>query len=281
MDYDKSIKKYAIIIPTYNRKKITSEIVRKINLSNSNFKIIICDSNSDDGTAELISKQPNVNYLNVKETSYWSAAVNYGIKEAISQDYNSLIIMNDDISFNENFIENIIKVFEKNPNNIISPVQMTNSGEFWGTNYLGIFKNNINITGTNEDILVETSNGCCLVFSSNLIKLIGFFNEKKCPHYYADIEFQLRASKLGYKTLISHSSVIYQLSNTDNYSKLRLGNIFIHKVSPLNFIAYAQFGYILFNSRLKFLTLGLIYHYNFIKSFLKYIVLVLVKNDNK
>jgi GT2 family glycosyltransferase len=263
----------AIVIPTFNRKSITIDIINRINLVNLNIKIFICDSGSTDGTVKEVLKLPNVYLINVGINAWWSTAVNAGIKKAISYGYQAVLLMNDDIIFDNSLIMKIIDVFNHNKESIISPVQITKNGIYVGTNYIGFFKKNKNTSQINSNIYVETTNGCCLLIPSKIFYKIGFINDKKCPHHYGDVEFQLRAKNNGFKTLVSPLIKIRQLENTKYYSKISIRHIFSHPSSPLNVNAYFQFGGTLFNSKFNFIIFGLSYHYDYLKSLIKFLFL--------
>ena len=54
----KNIKKFSIVIPTYNEKKNISLLIEKIKkyLKNYFYEIIVVDDNSNDGTKDILKK---------------------------------------------------------------------------------------------------------------------------------------------------------------------------------------------------------------------------------
>ena len=70
----------AIIIPTYNRKKTTERCVNSlINGTYKNIKIILCDSDSIDGTGSIFENRNIHCSINVGSDSWWTAAINQGV----------------------------------------------------------------------------------------------------------------------------------------------------------------------------------------------------------
>ena len=62
-----------VIIPTLNRKQITVKCVEKLLKGTYlNFNIIICDSDSTDGTQNEFINYKNIEYLNVGRNKLWS-----------------------------------------------------------------------------------------------------------------------------------------------------------------------------------------------------------------
>lgn len=117
----KATTKISICICTFNEhrylyKCITSLINQSIN--QSNYEIIILDNSSNLNTdyylkcKSIVEKYNNIHYI-VKSTNGLSDARNECIKNA-SYDY--LHFLDDDVTVENNFIENIINSIKRNPN---------------------------------------------------------------------------------------------------------------------------------------------------------------------
>ena len=198
----------AIIIPTFNRRNITQACVSSLSLnSNLRKKIFICDSNSTDGTRETFINNPDISVINVGDDCWWTGAVNRGIEVALREGFEFALVMNDDIDVPTHLIDSMLEKARQNPGKIISPAQRTKQGVFLGMNYSGIFKSPAIVWAgdRNEQVNVESSNGCCLLIPMETFHKIGLFDEKHCPHLYGDTEFQVRAWKSGlYKGFFGH-----------------------------------------------------------------------------
>ncbi|MDB9812349.1 glycosyltransferase [Candidatus Pelagibacter sp.] len=114
---------FSIIIPTWKRKILLKEIIVKLLKQNFNydFEIIICDSNSNDGTKKIIQdleKTTNkIKYINIIQNSLPEKR-NIGIKSAKGK---YIILMDDDcIPANNYFLKEYFREFNNNINkNII------------------------------------------------------------------------------------------------------------------------------------------------------------------
>lgn len=108
---------FSIIIPTWKRKLLLKKIILKLldQNFNYNFEIIICDSNSNDGTELLVKnlqkkKNKIIKYINISENSL-SAKRNIGIKSAKGK---YIILMDDDcIPANNLFLKKYYDGFNK------------------------------------------------------------------------------------------------------------------------------------------------------------------------
>ena len=270
-----------IIIPTLNRKQITVKCVKKLlKGSFSNINILICDSDSDDGTQNEFSNYNNVEYINVGRNKWWSGAINRGIKKALDYKSDFILLLNDDVDFGETLVEDLLRDYSKNKNSIISPIQKSIEGDFLGIRYNGLFKrpNFLFLNAFREEFTsVESSNGCCLFMPSKIFDKVEYIDEKFCPHLAGDSEFKIRAGLKGFKTIVSSNIKIFQGDPTNYYSKVSLLNMFSFNGSPVHFLSYWKFGVTLFGSKLNFILLGIFYHYNYSKSVFKTLTFLIKK----
>ena len=265
-------KELAIVIPTFNRVETTLSTISALKSGTyKNFKILICDSCSTDGTIEKVSKHEEVIVINSGRDSWWTASVNVGIKKAIELKFKNILIINDDIKFNDNFLLELYELSTINKNFIIGPLQKYGDNYFIGSEYIGIFKfkRNININNLDHTLKVSTSNGCCLFVPRHIFEEVGFFDEINCPHLAGDVEFQLRAKRLGFSTMVSPKIVIEQLPPTNYLEKIKISTILSDYGSPYRLSAYMQLGKTLYGSDLKFYILGIFMHIKYTISVIK------------
>jgi len=117
------LKKYSIIIPTYNRPELLAElldslIVQKFNPEN--FEILIIDNNSENDVKkqieEFAGKYPQFDLKYFKETQQGVPyAWNKGIDKAQGQ---LLIFVDDDVRFHQDYFTTVEKDFKENLDHI-------------------------------------------------------------------------------------------------------------------------------------------------------------------
>ena len=270
------INNVAIIIPTLNRCEITLKCINQIIESKINAQIIICDSGSTDDTIKEINKINNIDLISVGANNWWSGAVNYGIKEALSRNFSKIIIMNDDIHFEKNIFTNLLNLSNKNIYSIISPSQIDKIGKYFGINYLGPFKKPFRISEVNSiDVLkVDVTNGCFLIIPRLVFEKIGYFDEINCPHLGGDTEFLLRAKNNNFNTLVSTNDTITQFAYTNYKLKVKLSKILFGKGSPNNIKSHYQIGIQLYKTNLKLIFYGIFYNINYLKSLLRSLFII-------
>lgn len=114
----KSLIKYSVIIPTYNRSELLVKCIESwINqsISSADYEIIIVDNNSSDNTFDIVNKYI-LEYNNIKYVKEQRPGLVYvrhtGAKVALSE---YLIYADDDGIYNDTCIEEILKVYKMHP----------------------------------------------------------------------------------------------------------------------------------------------------------------------
>jgi GT2 family glycosyltransferase len=269
----------AVVIPTFNRFLTTKECIDSLRGDKSrNDLIVICDSSSTDGTQTIQSYYENLIFIDVGPGAWWSAAVNAGVQKAIQLGYRSVLVLNDDLTFNANLIETILAASKKYPRTIISAAQQNNSKIYLGSIYSGLFKKTHHIYNDLKfdkklSLEVQTTNGSCLLIPCEVFETIGYFDEIRCPHLYGDTEFQLRALRANIKIICDLTINVIQQANTDYIKKISFASIFVAPGSPFKISAYWAFCKVLFGSDIKALFLGIWHHFYFIKQIIKVCIL--------
>lgn len=107
------MKKVAAVVVTYNRKELLLQNIESLlkQTYNSCLDILIIDNASTDGTVNYIADyitQKKVIYINTGKNLGGAGGFNYGIKEAYSNGYEYIWIMDDDTIPQVDALENLI-----------------------------------------------------------------------------------------------------------------------------------------------------------------------------
>lgn len=105
-----------IITVNYNNSKLTNEMVRSIFKDQKNIekiKIVIVDNNSSD--KNMLEKQGNVDILCLEKNIGYFPALNEGLKSVNTEDFDYVVICNNDLLFESNFFELLsLKTYDNN-----------------------------------------------------------------------------------------------------------------------------------------------------------------------
>lgn len=218
-----SMKLY-IVIAVHNSKDITLGCLSLLSGQTfQDFRVVVVDDGSTDGTEKAVSKAfPEVVVIRGTGNWWWTKSMNEGIKYAIEQGATTILMMNDDTYFLDDYIETIVKISEKNPGALIGSLDVTReeprriffSGVermiWWkakGINYHnGYDLYDPSMTGLHKSVCL---NGRGTLVPVEVFNAIGLLDEKKLPQYASDFDFSLRADEAGIDTYISWDAVNY------------------------------------------------------------------------
>ena len=92
--------KVAVIIVNWKKYDITSRCIESIlNSTNSNFKIILVDNESDNKKVKKFKYRNEIKIIQNKKNEGFSKANNIGIDYALKNNYDYTILINNDIIF--------------------------------------------------------------------------------------------------------------------------------------------------------------------------------------
>jgi len=168
----------------------------------------------------LEERYPKVKIIESNEIRGFAENNNLGLKK-ITGTY--CLILNDDIIFKNNVIDNFINTYNTNNEaDFLSPIILYPGGVIKGrppataTKYIlnKLFRISYigkqNFKYVNQEGIFQTYNisGCCFIVKTTVIEELGLFNETYffCPE---DIELSTKANIKGYKCFVDSTAIIY------------------------------------------------------------------------
>ncbi len=278
------MKRIAIIILNWKQPKLTIETISsllKINHPSFNYEIILVDNGSSDDSLKKFNKKYKnnklVKILNTKENLGYAAGNNFGIKYALDNDFDFLVIINNDIIADPNFVEEMLK--ESNQFDILGPkIYFAPGFEFHKDRYSkkdrgkviwsvggkmdwnNIYGSNIGVDKIdhgqfekiNQD--VDFISGCCLMASRGVFKTIGNF-DKKYFMYFEDVDFCQRAKKSNLKLACIPKSIIWHINAGSSKSGGDLHDYFItrNRIYFASKYASLRTNFAIFRESIRFL----------------------------
>ncbi len=193
--------------------------LRKINYDN--YKIVVVDNGSVDGSVFEIRKRfPEVEIIENKTNLGFAGGNNIGIKCAINNRADYVLLINNDTIVEENFLGELVNIGESDREIGILGSKICYYDEpkiIWSAGgKVNCLKNKGVHIGLNEidkgqyDKTKEADylTGCCLLIKREVIEKIGVLAEDYFL-YYEDTDFSLRTKKSGYKCFYVPESKIY------------------------------------------------------------------------
>jgi len=237
-------KKIAIIIVNWKQYELTINCLLSVQkVEYKNLKVILVDNESN---YEKINKIKNdfskVEVIESKENLGFASANNIGIKYAIKNKFEYVMLLNNDTEVNKKFLTPLLNSFQKdNSLGAVQPLIMNynNRAKVWNAggylnNFFGFpYTNKLN----NKKRQIDWITGCCIVLKTKVINKVGLMDEHFFA-YYEDVDWSLRIKKLGYKLGVVESSVIFHHGTKSSKNSNFEGDLspFVHYLNIRNHI---------------------------------------------
>jgi len=221
--------KISIVVVNYNGKNQTINLLKSINkldYPKDKIETIIIDNNSQDDSIRTIKKRfPQIIFLKNKKNIGYGPAVNIGARKANSK---YILILNNDITLSENFLNEILKTFKTHKKCIVGPkLIIEGRNKHSWIQYFSPWTGKINMRHKKINRLTETQwiQGCAMFTTKRILKSLNYFDEGFAKIFFEDLDLCLRAQKKNIETLVNpqvvcHHIQSYTIKKIPNHEKL-------------------------------------------------------------
>jgi len=230
------MKKIAIVTVSYNSSKHTNDLLRSLeraDLNDLDLKIFIVDNGSykkfhplkdtDSHHSNHNSLHDHVSIIRSEKNLGFAGGFNLGIKEALDQGAEYILILNNDTKVYSDMIQKLLQTLDSNPQIgvVVPKIYFATGHEFhkkrYKENELGkviwyaggstdwdniksVHRGVDEVDNGQYDEIepTEFATGCCIFFKREVLEKVGLFNEKYFL-YYEDADLSERIKKTGYK----------------------------------------------------------------------------------
>ncbi|MXV17423.1 glycosyltransferase family 2 protein [Hufsiella ginkgonis] len=222
----------AVIIPIYNRIEITKkglaaiyQAVTRVNGRGiAEFELVVVDDASTDGSSEWInSNYPKVHVVRTEGNQWWTGSVNAGIRfamEHFKDRLHGLILQNDDVLVDEDWLENFYDVIRDNPGALIGCAAadvnardiILYGGKFmhpWSAKTT-MYNASKKLSDVDINTLTSSSDliGRGVFLPVEVIRKVGLYDFKHFKHR-GDTELPVRARRAGFPLLVTYKALVY------------------------------------------------------------------------
>lgn len=215
-------KKVYIIILNWNGEDNTIECLNSLKEINyNNYKIVVVDNGSAGGSVFEIKKRfPEVEMIENKINLGFAGGNNIGIKYAISNRADYILLINNDTTVEKDFLNKLVEAGESDKSIGLVGSKICFYSEpnriWFAGGKVNWIKNKGTHIGWGEidngqyDKIKEAGylTGCCLLIKKEVINKVGVLPEDYFL-YYEDLDFSLRVKNFGYKCVYVYKSKIY------------------------------------------------------------------------
>jgi GT2 family glycosyltransferase len=220
----------AILMTCFNRKETTLASIKALYEQtlpkNSNFKVFLVDDGSTDGTSFEVKKMfPHTVLLQGNGDLYWCGGTRLAFKEALKENFDFYLWLNDDTILKENAIKSLLNTYnnliKENYGSeliVIGSTEDVNSGTitYGGVRrYSNLRPLKFKIIEPNKDKPLEcdTMNGNLVLIHQSVVKKIGIISDG-FVHGMGDFDYGLKARKAGVGIFIAPKTLGYCSRNS-------------------------------------------------------------------
>lgn len=234
--------KVYVIILNYNGSEDTVDCLKSLSeVSQKNYRlsVIVVDNHSNDNFLSLIKSPAPAVIIENKENLGFTGGNNVGIKRALEENADYIMLLNNDTYVDKNLIVNLLKSFQKDRTiGIVGPkIYFARGFEFHIEKYTDNQKGRViwyagglidwnNMLffhrgvdevdhGQYEEGETEFVSGCAMMIKAELIKKIGMFNDDYFL-YMEDVDLCQRIKNFGYKLWFEPSAIVWHKNATSS-----------------------------------------------------------------
>lgn len=203
--------KVGLVTITYNSGDVLPQFLDCVwKQSHEKLLLYVVDNASSDSTLSILDNSSDSRLHVIKNDKNFGVAKanNQGIKKAISDGCNQLLIINNDVEFEVTLIEKLLNAQKESNCSLVSPKMMyfDDSKHIWyagswfnkGKGYLPLHRGMRELDNGQYDKIIEVEYAptCCLLAKKEVFVDVGFMNEKYFV-YFDDTDFSYRVWKDG------------------------------------------------------------------------------------
>jgi GT2 family glycosyltransferase len=258
--------KIGLITVLYNSKEVLKDFFQSLaNQTYKNYILYVIDNSPNDNTlneAIKLSDKFNINSIFINNNDNFGVAKgnNQGIEQALQDECEYILLLNNDIVFNQNTIENLVDYTVKNDISIIVPkIYYHNTNKLWmAGGYISKFKGTSPHRGDLEEDngqyenieAVDYTPTCFMLINKKVFDKVGLMDEKYFV-YYDDSDFIYRANIQGFKIIYFPKAIVYHKVSVSTGGSESLFSIYYVNRNRLYFIR-KNFSFIYKNISLSY-----------------------------
>lgn len=207
--------KITVIFTCFNRKEKTLNCVERLIEGNKeiDFNFVIVDDGSTDGTEDALRSckyAPMLNVLKTEGNCYYSGGMNRGMQYILDKKEKSgyLLMVNDDVDFYDNSIEQLVAQIAKKENAVIVGVTCDEQKKqtYGAIRYKGGFSVRYDAVLLGETKECDTFNANCVLIPYHLFEKTGAM-DNYFIHSLGDFDYGLSLKRTGAKIYSSSNFV--------------------------------------------------------------------------
>lgn len=234
----------AIVIASYQGEKVISQCLSSLFTTDyPQFIVIFVNNDCKDKTRDIVTTQfPQVKVIDSSTNLGFAGGYNLGMQLAVKDNADLIILINDDVFVEKNWLSEIVKGFDKDQQigiigtKLLYPDGKTiqHAGGIMYPNGRTWHRGNREEDKGQWDIADEPDyvTGASFAIRREIIDKLGYLDEDYKPGYFEETDLCWRARRVGYKIVYlptavayhheSHSTVKYSAGFFEKYHRNRI-----------------------------------------------------------
>lgn len=223
-----------VIILHYGKTSVIERCIASILGQVDSTNVTIVNNN-----AELLhlKNKEHLHIINTQENKGYAGGMNTGIKHALQSSFDYLLLITNDMTFENDFIAKLKKHVEESKADIGGFIVLNEKGNVWFDG--GEIDTNRYSAGHLKN-KTDYISGCCMLIKKDVFNEIGMFDENFFM-YYEDADFCIRARRAGFHINIDTALTAYhntahspQATKNMQYYLARNHLYFLKKHAPIH-----------------------------------------------
>jgi GT2 family glycosyltransferase len=217
-----------ILMPVHNRADVTACFLASLQAqSDQNYCLWLVDDGCNDDTvarAQALVPQGRLRVLHGDGNLWWAGALQKGYEALCSHgasEEDAVLIVNDDMTFEADFLSQGLAVLAENPAAAIQAVGIDNATRAVDRGAVAdLFRLAFRPASPGEQANCLSTRG--LIMRYRVFRQSGGFRPDRLPHYLSDYEFTLRLRRLGVPLLCDErfrARVNLEMTGDSRYSR--------------------------------------------------------------
>lgn len=227
-------KQLAIVLINWNSFDLTKDTLESLQQTTfTNYDCIVVDNGSVDGSGNALKHQfPNIILIESQTNRGFTGGNNIGMDYALQNGYEYIMMLNNDVFVESNFLEPLIAKLDQDP--LVGAVQpliyfhhdrnlVWNAGSTYNP-FLGICstpdynKKDPSNLFSHKTKQIDWITGCAFMIRAAVLQQVGLLKEAFFI-YYEDVDLSFRIKAAGYQLDYVPSSVIYHIAGMSHKTK--------------------------------------------------------------
>ncbi|MEA2006916.1 MAG: glycosyltransferase family 2 protein [Patescibacteria group bacterium] len=222
----KNTPKVSIVIVNFNGKDVLEKCLKSLDkIDYSNFQIVLVDNDSQDGSLQKAKRLfPQITFLKNKTNLGFSAGNNVGIRHALSNDADFILLLNNDTIVETDFLTKLVETVQKEPRTgIVCPlIYGPDMKKVWFSrgkiDWLRMKTAHETKTISQKPYNSDFISGCAMLIPRKVLDKVGLLCEKYFL-YWEDADFCQKVQSAGFKLTVCPKSIIYHLEQSENVNE--------------------------------------------------------------